>query len=157
MSLDRPMLIPEGYDLRRLLIMSGAVERGSRRFDCPDCKSHRGVSVNYSRGVFHCFSCEFKGNDRTLAKRLGLDPGRTIPDEVKRIREQAAVEQSIRRDRIRAVVLNQRGKSLERRGHAAGPASETSWGLLEQGYRMQAKAQERLDVLEDVERRIRAH
>ncbi len=65
----------ESPDLHALLLEAGAMaprrERG--RWDCPACGKRARVSVDFSRGLFRCWTggCAFHGSAHLLARQLG--------------------------------------------------------------------------------------
>lgn len=75
--------------IEELLEQVGARPRGGR-FDCPDCGSHRSVTINEAKQAFNCHhaGCDFHGGLGILRNRLGIEREWLPKAEYLRQREQ---------------------------------------------------------------------
>jgi ribosomal protein L37AE/L43A len=140
------------YDIPALLEMAGAKPRGNRH-DCPKCGARR--TVTNTADCFFCHHCQWKGNNITLEKELGVHKRlsraeyQELRRKLERTRDAAArlygAIQARRNgllDRLHS--LNQ----LEGASHKIGP-TEAAWQGLGLTYADRPKVLSELVILEN--------
>jgi ribosomal protein L37AE/L43A len=108
----------ESPDLHALLLEAGAAapRRERARWDCPVCGKRARVSVDFSRGLFQCWTsgCIFHGSAHSLARQLGHKMNspewREKAANARHRRELHERVRSLRLERYRVLVEELRGK-----------------------------------------------
>jgi ribosomal protein L37AE/L43A len=141
------------YDVPTLLEMAGAKPRGNRH-DCPKCGARR--TVTNTADCFFCHHCQWKGNNITLEKELGVHRrlSRAEYQELRRKRDRAhdaalrlcAAVKTRRTDLLDWLYALNR---FEARARKAGPTIEAAWQGLGLTYADRPKVLSELVILEN--------
>jgi len=156
-----PPVIEQIPDLETLLERAGAKPaRYGKRWDCPSCGKSGRISVDFRRGLFHCWhvGCDFHGNALKLARHLGL-VRKLSSREARRLQSERrhahlAAEIAYQRIKARRLELYEAHQSLGRIRDGAAealrrrPSDETAWSALAFVYAELPKVRAELLLLE---------
>jgi len=149
--------IAQRFTLTDLLTRAGAHIRG-RRANCPKCKRQRTVSIDETRGLYHCHGagCDFSGGAAKLARELGLARQLTGAEyrEFRENQERAdraarALYEQVRARRFRVSEWVRTSGWLEVWAHERGPGNSAAWDVLEMVYRDRPALLAELAILEN--------
>ena len=145
------------FALTELLARAGAHIRG-RRADCPRCKRQRSVSLDESRGVYHCHGsgCDFSGGTVKLAREQGLVARLTAAEYGDLLQEREQADRAARtlyeRVRARRFELLDRLRALgdlQSMAHRLGPDNPGTWDALSMVYAERPPILAELTILEN--------
>lgn len=148
-------------DLSFLLQKAGAEPgRIGKRWNCPSCGKPNHVSVDFGKGVYHCWhaGCDFHGSRFTLAKSLGFaspsnDQQRQYAKQRQSAQRAAEIEYARRMQRRQELYFDHRELLsmlyAESRRLQSGSGDEASWAALAIAYRQLSRVRAELLLLED--------
>jgi len=147
------------HGLIDLLQRAGARIRGNRA-DCPRCKRQRAVSLDESRGIYHCHgaACDFSGGTVKLAREQGLAARLTGAEYRELLQQRGRADRAARSlyERVRVRRFELLGYlralgDLDSTAHRLGPDNPETWNALSAVYAERPAVLAELTILENAD------